>query len=213
MICVSLGNISFDQCKKLIADEDLAEIRIDLLQLTENELVDLVKVGKKVVATCRKNERFSDSERIKWLKIAIEAQADYVDIEYEAPKDFKNQVIEVAKQHNCDVIISYHNFEKTPELDELKKIVTESFQMGANVAKLATMANDRMDNVKMLSLYEEDKRLVAICMGNLGKISRILAPYFRAEFTFAALVKQQGTAPGQLTKIELVDMINRLNKL
>lgn len=54
------------------------------------------------------------------------------------------------------------------------------------------------DNSKILSLYKAPGRLVAIGMGELGKISRIVAPFMGAEFTYASLNDEQATAPGQI---------------
>ena len=76
-------------------------------------------------------EKSGTEERTEMLKIAIESGATYVDIEYEAPDDYRNDMIEFAHSHQCDVIISYHNYERTPELDELEKIVHNCFEHGS----------------------------------------------------------------------------------
>ncbi len=79
------------------------------------------------------------------------------------------------------------------------------FELGADMAKIATMIKVNRDNSKILSLYKAPGRLVAIGMGELGKISRIVAPFLGAEFTYASLTDDNTTAPGQIS-------YKRLNK-
>ena len=108
-----------------------------------------------------------------------------------------------AHVRQCDVIISYHNYEMTPELGELEQIMNKCFEFGADIAKIATLVNVNRDNSKILSLYKAPGRLVAIGMGELGKISRIVAPFLGAEFTYASLTDDNPTAPGQISYIKL----------
>ena len=58
------------------------------------------------------------------------------------------------------------------------------------------MVNVNRDNSKILSLYKAPGRLVAIGMGDLGKISRIVAPFLGAEFTYASLTDDIANSTG-----------------
>jgi 3-dehydroquinate dehydratase-1 len=136
-----------------------------------------------------------------------------VDIEYEAKTEYKNDLIDFAHKHQCDVIISYHNYDKTPELDELEAIVHECYAQGADLAKIATHVNVNRDNSKILSLYKAPGRLVAIGMGDLGRISRVVAPFLGAEFTYASLSDNEPTAPGQISYDRLNQFIMEIQQI
>jgi 3-dehydroquinate dehydratase-1 len=204
MICVSLAEKDPKVCLEILEKIEMAEIRIDLTESSDEDIRKIFSSRKKLIATCRPG-KYSQPERIHKLKLAIESGATFVDIEYEAEVDFRNALIEFAHLRQCDVIISYHNYEKTPELDELEQIMHNCFEQGADMAKIATLIKVNRDNSKILSLYKAPGRLVAIGMGELGKISRIVAPFLGAEFTYASLTDDNITAPGQIS-------YKRLNK-
>jgi 3-dehydroquinate dehydratase I len=204
MICVSLAEKDPNVCLEILQKIEMAEIRLDLAELSDEDITKVFSARKKLIATCRPG-KYSTSERIHKLKLAVESGATFVDIEYESEDDFRNEMIEFAHLRQCDVIISYHNYEFTPELDELEKIMNKCFELGADIAKIATLVKVNRDNSKILSLYKAPGRLIAIGMGELGKISRIVAPFLGAEFTYAALTDDSITAPGQIS-------YDRLNK-
>jgi 3-dehydroquinate dehydratase-1 len=202
MICVSLAEKDPNVCLDILKKVDMAEIRIDLAELSDEDIMKIFSSRKKLIATCRPG-KYSPSERIHKLKLAVESGATFLDIEYEADDDFRNAMMEFAHIHQCDVILSYHNYEMTPELNELEKIMNRCFELGADMAKIATMVRVNRDNSKILSLYKAPGRLVAIGMGELGKISRIVAPFLGAEFTYASLTDDNATAPGQISYTKL----------
>ncbi len=204
MICASIAEKDVTRCIEALDKVEVAEIRIDLGEFSNEEIRKVFSRRKKTIATCRPG-KIRDEERVEMLKIAIAAGATYVDIEFEAGQDYKNDLIDFAHKHQCDVIISYHNYDRTPELDELEEIVRQCYAQGADLAKIATHVNVNRDNSKILSLYKAPGRLVAIGMGDLGRISRIVAPFLGAEFTYASLSDGEATAPGQIS-------YDRLNK-
>jgi 3-dehydroquinate dehydratase I len=212
MICVSIGEPDFNKCLKLLEKTDCAEIRLDKTEFskTENEIIFALR--KKLIATCRPG-KYSDAERSEILKSAITAGACFVDIEYESGNYFREDIISFAHQKQCDVIISYHNFEFTPEIEELEKIMRESFEIGADLVKIATMVKVNRDNSKILSLYHAPGRIVALGMGELGKISRVVAPFLGAEFTYASADEGEPTAPGQISYSRLNDFILKIQEI
>ncbi|MBN2215520.1 MAG: type I 3-dehydroquinate dehydratase [Bacteroidales bacterium] len=197
MICVAISDKNFEHCLSMLEKTDMAEIRLDLTQFSPEQVRHIFSLQKKLIATYRPLEG-KEEEQKEQLKAAIEAGADYMDIEFECCEEYRKEMIEFAHKHNCDVIISYHNFDCTPGLEDLRKIVAESFQKGADLAKIATMVKTNNDNAEILSLYNIPGRVVAFGMGNLGKITRIVAPFLGAEFTYAAMDEGEQTAPGQI---------------
>jgi 3-dehydroquinate dehydratase-1 len=209
MICVALSDTDFDKCFDLVNKFELTEIRLDLTGFNKNQVEKLFSSGNKLIATYRPGV-ISDKERKELLKIAINSGATYVDVEFETDYGFKQEIISAALSKNCDVIISYHNFESTPSREQLKIIVNQSFDMGASVAKIACMVNKPEDNASLLSVYEPGKRIVSVGMGELGKISRIASLFMGAEFTFASATDEFPTAPGQISYTKLRTIVELL---
>jgi len=212
MICASIAEKDVEKCIESLEKVEMAEIRIDLAEYSNEEIRRVFSLRKKTIATCRPG-KIREEERVEMLKIAIESGATYVDIEYEASPEYKNDLIDYAHKHQCDVIISYHNVDKTPELDELETIVHDCYAQGADLAKIATHVNVNRDNSKILSLYKAPGRLVAIGMGDLGRISRIVAPFLGAEFTYASLNEGEATAPGQISYDRLNQFIMQIQQI
>lgn len=212
MICASIAEKNVEKCMNSLEKVEMAEIRIDLAEFSNEEIRRVFAIRKKTIATCRPG-KIREEERVEMLKIAIESGATYVDIEYEASPEYKNDLIDFAHKHQCDVIISYHNYDKTPELEELEEIVRSCYAQGADLAKVATHVNVNRDNSRILSLYKAPGRLVAIGMGDLGRISRIVAPFMGAEFTYASLSEGEATAPGQISYERLSQFILEIQQI
>ncbi|MBN1789475.1 MAG: type I 3-dehydroquinate dehydratase [Bacteroidales bacterium] len=212
MICASIAEKDVEKCLASLERVEMAEIRLDLTEYSNEEIQRVFSLRKKTIATCRPC-KIRQEERFEMLKKAIESGATYVDIEYEASPEYKNDLIDFAHKHQCDVIISYHNYDKTPDLEELEEIVRSCYAQGADLAKIATHVNVNRDNSKILSLYKAPGRLVAIGMGDLGRISRIVAPFMGAEFTYASLSESEATAPGQISYEKLSQFILEIQQI
>src|ERR1035437_3600032 len=162
MICVALQETNVTKCLQILNTVELAEIRIDLAKLSIDDVKKIFSESKTpLIATCRP-DNYSNEERMILLKSAITAGAKYVDIE------IKNNTI---------VIISYHNYEMTPDTKELASIISTSFTLGADIAKIAAMVNETKDISRLLQLYDSDKQVVVLGMGEKGKITRVIAPF------------------------------------
>lgn len=208
MICVSLGNMGFSQCVESLLEFDCAEIRLDLMELTENEVKLLFSEPCTLVATCRPG-KYIDEERLSMLTCAIHYGAQYVDIEIESDISLIHKIKQEAEDKGVKLIISYHNFNETPTIEELENIIQKSHNLGADIVKIATTAHNSSDCANVLSLYSRHNNIIAFCMGRAGIITRVAAPYLGAEFTFAAYDESQATAPGQLT-VEKMEKINEI---
>ncbi|MCK5177338.1 MAG: type I 3-dehydroquinate dehydratase, partial [Candidatus Aenigmarchaeota archaeon] len=132
-----------------------------------------------------------------------------IDIEYDA--DFS-----AFKNIESKIICSYHNFKKTPELDELTEILKECVAKKPFAVKIVTMAKKDIDNIISLEFLENSKsilskkiKIVSFCMGEKGILSRILCMQHGGFFTFASLKKGKESASGQIN-IELMKEINKL---
>jgi 3-dehydroquinate dehydratase type I len=211
MICVSLSGMSYEDCLSMAGREPFVEFRFDLLMLGLEQIREVVKSANACVATCRPG-KMDDHQRLEILKTAIQAGADYVDIELESDPAFRQEIIRTARLHDTAVIISYHNFEGTPAMPELEQIERDCWKAGADVVKIASQVNHTGDLHNLFKLYRKDLRMVIIGMGELGVISRVAAPLLGAEFTFAAPALGQETAPGQISKDKLLSIIRQIQE-
>jgi 3-dehydroquinate dehydratase type I len=184
---------------------------LDLTCFKTEEIKKLFSQHNKLIATHRP-DKHSDEERMKNLKTAIKAGAKYLDLEYESNENYRKELISFAHGNNCDVIISYHNYKFTPDSEVLKIILKNCFDFGADIAKIVTTAITNIDNSKILSLYNYPGRIIAFCMGNMGKITRIIAPFMGAEFTYAAMDEGEATAAGQIKYSDIRSIIQKIEK-
>jgi 3-dehydroquinate dehydratase type I len=208
-ICASIREETFDDVLSALISINLAEIRLDLSRLTISQIKMIFSSEKQLIATCREGF-YSKDERLELLVEAINAGAAFVDIEMESDEDFRATIAKHAKLHNCKLIISYHNFNETPSLSEMCDIVNTCIKQGADVVKLATMAKNKSDAARVLSLYDKnfDADLVAFAMGKTGFITRVACIFLGAPWTYAAFSRNKPTADGQIYITDFRYIIN-----
>ena len=220
MICVpiieSKISTAIEQIEKANKITDMIELRLDYFStLTETELKQLItKCKKPVICTCRRMEesgffKESESKRITVLKNAMKLKADYIDLEFDTPKIQKEKIFDYKKEHKLKtkIILSKHYFGFTPQYEELQKLLDKMYTKKIEVVKIVTKANTYEDNKIMFELLRYAKRkgikLIAFCIGNIGRDSRILSMPLGSFITFASLEKGKESADGQISIIEL----------
>lgn len=203
MICVSIPEKNIDKCLAIAGSSDIAEIRIDMAGFGDSEVRMIFSKSKKpLIATCRP-ELVKDHLRLKLLKAAIDAGAAYVDIESDAELNLKQDLIQYAKSKKCKVIVSYHNYDNTPDTKDLHTVIDACFESGADIVKIATTAHTPSDSARIIGLHDKYTSLVALAMGEAGKITRVANLYSGSPFTYASISDEQKTAPGQLSVFEI----------
>lgn len=195
---------------------DLIELRMDYLR--DSELGLLLNARKRpfIITNRRKEEGgkygCDEKRRIGILKEAIELGAEYVDVEINSEKPLLKDLI--ANRKKTRIVLSFHDFQKTPSQEELKKLFNRMARMGGDVVKIISFARSWEDNFNILSLIpyakKREQEIVTFCMGERGKMSRIFAPLMGAAWTYAALSKGKTSAPGQLTFWEMKEIWERL---
>ena len=212
MICTCIQNKKLDEIFALLeaGNIEMAEIRLDLCPELDEEDIESLFSGTDIplVATCRIAGCASMQEAERRLKTAIQAGAKYVDLELEAPAPMGKRIRRAARECGTTLIRSYHNFDCTPDADTLEEMVTKCRIFGSDVIKVATMAHCPEDVARVMDLYgmtypdgrqQEEGTLVAFCMGEAGKESRLECLRRGAPFTYVSLGEGDGTAPGQWT--------------
>jgi 3-dehydroquinate dehydratase type I len=219
-ICIPIIETTVERALKAIQKAnrvaDLIELRVDYLK--KPKLLPLLNSGEKpfIVTNRRKEEggRFIGDERrrLSILREALALGAEYIDTEVRTKGLLLKDLIENKK--STQIILSFHDFQKTPSQKELQKICDHMIQWGADIAKIVSFANLWEDNLRILSLIpyarKRNQKIVAFCMGEKGKMSRIFAPLMGATWTYASLNKSCASAPGQLTIEETKDIWKRL---
>jgi 3-dehydroquinate dehydratase-1 len=118
-------------------------------------------------------------------------------------------VIAAARRHDKIVIVSHHDFDSTPTLDRLETIADDARALGADIAKISTMANSKQDLriLASLAIKQADLGVIVIAMGAIGTIGRVLFPALGSRLTFSHM--GEGSAPGQLDFFETFDLMRK----
>ncbi|MEM8943640.1 MAG: shikimate dehydrogenase [Planctomycetota bacterium] len=211
MICVAIGR---SRHKHMMAEHrhlaeqgaGMVELRLDYVASRVNVrrlLAERTERDCKVIITCRRQQdggkwNGTEEARLLLLREAIAEGVDYVDLE----DDIANQIPRFGKTKR---IISYHNFRKTPE--NLRELHAQMCQLDPDIVKIATMANDPHDNLRMLeTMQESEVPTVGMCMGDIGTPSRILSAKFGAPYTYATFHHERTLAPGQLSFKQMTEI-------
>lgn len=215
--CISIAENTPKKLKQTLKialrKSDYVEIRFDFLkaeqipQVLENVKKDL----KKIVCTLRpKSEggKFdgNERERISILKLIAEYNPFLLDVEFNTMKKEKS-LVKYLKMTKTNLLISGHDFKKTPKVTELKKKLNQMSKYSSNV-KIVTTAKTTDDATRVLQLYNKKGKinLIAFAMGDSGRISRILSLYLGSPYAYVSLGK--AIAPGQFSVDEIKKIIN-----
>ena len=215
-----MAEIRLDRC-------DLSAREMEAVFSSDVPLVATCRISGIAAADPSLQELPEQSREVKAMQIAerrliraIEAGARYVDVEIEASKPMAKRVRSAAHENGTVFIRSYHDFEATDSLEALKAVVEKCLYHGADMVKVVTMAHAPEDVERVMALYawcreeaaahggksRKDERhagelagggLIAFCMGEAGKESRLRALKEGAPFTYAALSSEDAAAPGQ----------------
>ena len=192
---------------------NVIEFRADYIQ--DLELSDIEKfknaIKRPVIFTCRpeyEKGHFSgtEKEREKFIEKALDSGYEYVDVEYKS--DFYQEII--SKTQNSRIILSYHNFDRTPSYNELQKLLDKMRAYPPHLIKIITTANTINDNFNIFQLLEDnqEKDIISFCMGVYGIISRALSRKFGSYLSFAALNEESKSAQGQINVKEMMRIYN-----
>ncbi len=230
MICTTIQNKTAEQILQALEQCEMAEIRLDRCELNSRDMGEVFSSDVPLVATCRiaevKNEPSLQDlpETVREIKAvqlaerrlvkAIEAGARYVDVELEAPKQMSKAVRSAAHENGTVFIRSYHDFEGTGSYEDLKRIVEKCLYHGADMVKIVTTAHAAEDMERVMRLYEWYRKLpqphgglIAFCMGEAGRQSRLECLKHGAPYTYAALTAEDAAAPGQWPAAQMAEAV------
>lgn len=203
----------------LKADADLIEWRADYFT-GAGDLEKTKALGKKIrekmgdkpiLFTYRTEGSDHSIELHEYIELnrymADAGDMDLIDIEYFMGDEVCREFCEYAHQRNMAVILSCHDFEKTPDEQEIVERLKKMRRLGADVPKVAVMPQDAQDVLTLMSatrryadLYAEGP-VITMSMKWLGAVSRICGEVFGSSLTFGSTLRV--SAPGQLAVNDL----------
>lgn len=189
---------------------DIVEVRLDLMGVQHGDwlsrCVAIQDSGHPVFATLRIHEeggqwRGGDGPRQTLLEQALDVLAA-VDIEFASP--LCDTICRRAEACGKPVVVSYHDFQKTPSLDALRTILAGMRTDTRVIPKIAAMVHNEADVATLRQLLTEstDRPLCLIAMGEAGRQTRLDFALAGSSLTYGYL--DQTTAPGQWPAPDLV---------
>ncbi len=197
---------------------DALEFRLDL---AENPLSQIESYDGEspVIATNRVEweggEAPDEPDRTDALGRAVEQQAvEALDIEFAALRTGGCAgLLDHARAHDVAVIVSMHDFERTPDREAIHSMLTRAAKHG-DVAKLAVTASSRGDVLALLNATHDatadGHRVATMSMGKVGRHSRVVAPLYGSRIGYAPVSAADATAPGQYDLATLRHLVEQL---
>jgi 3-dehydroquinate dehydratase-1 len=210
--------VTDDVLVQAVADGmDVAEVRVD--RFASVDLVHAANVVASVAAvanvptlvTVRSPDEGGrwdgDEESRAELLAALTPFAHGVDVEL-AFRPYLAGLVRQAKELDRVVVVSMHDFERTPSLAQLEDVVARGHATGADLVKVATTTNDETDLEVLAELTRRHAAdgVIVLGMGVLGARSRVALPRVGSRLTFAVAPGQEAVS-GQMTIRETVEAL------
>jgi len=229
-ICIALGLPDTSKLleharREIEAGETFLEFRLDYLPKPEAGAEAIGQFLRDypeamILATCRRHQnhgKFNGSveEQFRILNLAVQHGAQAVDVEIETAETALPRT--AALRELTHVIVSYHNYENTPQTETIMRRMTK---VPADAYKVVTTARKPSDTGRVLAAGKAGGRtpMIVLAMGEMGFPSRVLSPSFGGMFTYAAPIMTEGTAAGQVSAKLLrhlyhVDKLSKTTKI
>jgi len=202
------------------ADADLAEFRIDLLSFASDSK-QVIALGhelkqilgtKPMIATIRTHNEggqltISDADYGKTYQAYLQQPfMDMLDVEMFRDQQIVKNTVKLAHAKKVLIVMSNHDFQKTPAEAEIIKRLLKQDELGADILKIAVMPQSKQDvftlmNATLNVSQQSKKPLLTMSMGKLGTISRIATANMGGSFSFGMI--GEASAPGQIDVTQL----------
>ena len=209
---------------------DLVEWRVDHYEYVEN--LNKVKEALKqlreeikdlpILFTFRSKKEGGEKEvSIEYYielnkEIATTKMVDLIDVELFTGDEAVKDIVTHAHNNNVKVVMSNHDFYKTPDQKEIVNRLFKMQDLGADLPKIAVMPNSTKDVLTLLCATDEmvteyaKRPIITMSMGGTGLVSRIAGETFGSALTFGAAKK--ASAPGQIAVQDLYEVLNLIHK-
>ena len=215
-LCVSIFVTDLEDARRDIAaaaeaGADMVELRIDQFTEVATFSTLLRSSSLPTIVTCRPiweggNCELEEDDRLAVLALVARTGPTYVDLELIAYRrsrlTVEGMLSTLPRERRSGLIVSSHDFTGRPA--RLTSLLEELEQSAGDVNKIVWTARTVRDNIEAFEILSSNsKPTIALCMGDAGIISRILARKFGAFLTFASLAAGSGTAPGQISVADM----------
>ena len=149
-------------------------------------------------------------------KAAATGLVDLVDVEAFTGDSYVKEIIEAAHEAGVAVVASNHDFDKTPDKDDIVGRLRKMQELDADIPKIAVMPQNKKDVLTLLAATEEmvseyaDRPIITMSMAGTGLISRLCGEVFGSALTFGAVGK--ASAPGQMNAADLNTVLNLIHE-
>ena len=149
------------------------------------------------------------------IRAAATGYVDLVDVEVFTGDDVVRKIVEGAHAAGVKVVASNHDFDKTPDKDDIVGRLRKMQDLGADVPKIAVMPNSAADVLTLLAATDEmytkyaDRPIITMSMKGTGVVSRLAGEVFGSALTFGAAAK--ASAPGQMAVEDLKQVLDLLH--
>lgn len=212
MICVPIREKTINKTAKCLIKAqkrgDCVELWFDSIKenLNDNDLKKIFSHKNKPIIYKWENNKNN-------LKNILRYNPEYIDVDIKTGNDIIKEIRRLSPK--TKIIISFHDFKKTPDEKSLIKIKNKMLKKSADTVKIACYANKFTDSLIMLAflekLHKKDVKAICLCMGEKGKVTRLTGHLFGNYLMYAPVEKTDSTALGQITAGELKDIL-RLTK-
>lgn len=188
----------------------LVELRLDCFEQIDEQEIQFIRktFSLPMIFTLRSSLqgglfKGSENDRLKQIETLAKLKPEYIDLETHVPPEF------IGCLKGSKIILSTHDFEKMPALDERLQQMKKT---KADLYKMAFMLHSHQEGLALLQFMKEHNNVLAMGMGPYGEATRILAPLYGAKFVYACLDPNKGFVPGQVS-VEALSNIYRFNTL
>ncbi len=161
-------------------------------------------------------QEISPEAYAQMYRVILESgMADAIDVELFLDRETAVSLIEAAHVSGQKVILSNHDFQKTPPKEELVSRLKSMQELGGDIAKIAVMPQSSADVLILLEATEEAHRklsvpVITMSMGAVGVVSRLLGETFGSALTFG--MAGQASAPGQVPVEDLRGILQKIHR-
>ncbi|MDO4536066.1 MAG: type I 3-dehydroquinate dehydratase [Clostridium perfringens] len=149
-------------------------------------------------------------------EVASTKNADLIDVELFTGDEIVREIVKFAHSNDVKVVMSNHDFFKTPEKEEIVSRLCKMQDLEADLPKIAVMPQSTTDVLTLLCATDEmvtkhaKTPIITMSMAGLGVISRLAGETFGSALTFGAA--KEASAPGQVAVDELYKVLNLLHE-
>ena len=150
------------------------------------------------------------------IKAAQTGLVDLVDVEVFTGDEIVSRIIREVHAAGVKIVASNHDFDKTPDKDDIVSRLRKMQDMDADIPKIAVMPRCKRDVLTLLAATDEmatdyaDRPIITMSMAGTGVISRLCGEVFGSALTFGAAGK--ASAPGQMGVQDLNTVLGLLHK-